>query len=109
MTVGEPCTDASTRWRCRVRSNVSSTVQRGVASRNGGSQTRSRKFGIERVARSTLATSRSQSGARSNHAMATTVECSVASFSMYQANASLSRMKPLIVLSLRPADIGRAG
>ena len=83
----------STRRKCQLRSKPSSTVQRGVASRAGGTTTFLRKDGTSRVTRSSRATSVSQSGRPSSHATTTTVDRSAGSRSMYQVNASLSRMK----------------
>ncbi len=83
---------ASNRRTCHDRSKSGSTTQRGVASRSGGNMTRCRNPGDSRVMRSSRSGNRSQSGLPSRSSTHTTVERSSGSFSMYQENASLSRM-----------------
>jgi len=92
---------ALTRRRWRERSKCVS-VHRGVARRPGGSTGRCRKRGISLVARSSRDASTSKSGERSSHATARMVERRAGSFSMYQENASVSRMNRSPSVTLLP-------
>lgn len=78
--------------RCQDRSKSSSTVQRGVAIRQGASITRCRHIGSSRVNPAARSVSRSRSGGSASLSTVMIVERRLGSRSMYQENASLFRM-----------------
>src|SRR6185437_4697449 len=91
---------AVTHRRCQSRSTSDVRVQRGGASRSGGTCTTWCIPGIIRLARSTSARSASRSGAWSRKPTATTVERSSGSRSMYQLKASEGCMCASLVTAL---------